>query len=206
MLDFILNAIDDRPTTYLIVAGIVFVDDFIPVAPGDTAMITAGILAANDALIIGLVIAAGAAGGILGDNVFYFLGRRFGARLAGRLIRSERSAELYRRAERQIAIRGGTIVLVGRFVPGGRTATTFACGTVAYPYRRFFLVDAAAATAWAAYTALLGFVGGNAFRDALWQPLLIGLGVALLLGLGAEWLTQRAGDNGTVSERDRAVS
>jgi membrane-associated protein len=196
VLDFVLNAIDDRPTTYLIVAGIVFVDDFIPVAPGDTAMITAGILAANDALIIGLVIAAGAAGGILGDNVFYFLGRRFGARLAGRPIRSERSADLYRRAERQIAIRGGTIVLVGRFVPGGRTATTFACGTVEYPYRRFFLVDAAAATAWAAYAALLGFVGGNAFRDALWQPLLIGLGVALLLGLGAEWLTQRAGDDG----------
>jgi membrane protein DedA with SNARE-associated domain len=137
VLDFILNAIDDRPTTYLIVAGIVFVDDFIPVAPGDTAMITAGILAANDALIIGLVIAAGAIGGILGDNVFYFLGRRLGARLAGRLIRSERSAELYRRAERQIAIRGGTIVLVGRFVPGGRTATTFACGTVGVPLPTF---------------------------------------------------------------------
>jgi membrane-associated protein len=193
MLDFLLDAISDRPTTYLVVAGIVFVDDFIPFAPGDTAMITAGILAANDALIIALVIAAGAVGGILGDNLFYFLGRRFGRRVAGSLIRGKRAGELYRRAERQIRIRGGTIVLAGRFIPGGRTATTFACGTVDYPYRRFLPIDAVAATAWAAYTALLGYIGGNAFRDALWQPLLIGLGVAVVVGLCAEVLGRRAG-------------
>jgi membrane protein DedA with SNARE-associated domain len=186
VLDFLLEAISDRPVSYLVLAAIVFVDDFIPFAPGDTAMITAGILAANDALLIGVVIAAGAVGGILGDNLFYFLGRRFGRRLAGRLLRRPRAAELYRSTERQIHARGVTIILVGRFVPAGRTATTFACGTVEYPYRRFFLADAAAATAWAAYTALLGFIGGNAFRDALWEPLLIGLGIALVLGLGAE--------------------
>jgi hypothetical protein len=48
-----------------------------------------------------------------------------------------------------------------------------------------------AATAWAAYTGLLGFIGGNAFRDALWEPLLIGLGVAAVLGLAAEMLRER---------------
>jgi membrane-associated protein len=82
-------------------------------------------------------------------------------------------------------------VIVGRFIPAGRTATTFACGTVGYPYRRFVVVDAVAATSWAAYTAMLGFLGGNAFRDALWQPLLIGLGVAFVLGLAAESLGRR---------------
>ena len=190
MLDFLLDAITGRPVTYLVLAGVVFVDDFIPVAPGDTAMITAGVLAANDALVIFLVIAAGAAGGILGDNLFYLLGRRFGPALAGRVVRSERSRRLYRTVEQQIGVRGATIVIVGRFVPAGRTATTFACGTVGYPYRRFLPADAAAATAWATYTALLGYVGGNTFRDALWQPLLIGLGVAFVLGLGAEALVR----------------
>jgi len=193
VLDFLLDSLSGRPSSYLIVAAIVFVDDFIPFAPGDTAMITAGILAANDALVIVLVILAGTVGGILGDNLFYFLGRRFGRRLADRLIRGERATGIYRRAEREIGERGATIVLVGRFVPAGRTATTFACGTVHYPYRRFFVVDAIAATAWATYTALLGYVGGNAFREELWRPLVIGLGVALVLGLTAEELRRRSG-------------
>ena len=190
MLDFLLDAIGNNPATYLVVAGIVLVDDFIPVAPGDTAMITAGIVAANGGLSIYLVI-AGAIGGFLGDNLFYFLGKRFGPRLAGRLMRGQRTRELYGQAKRQISVRGTTIIVVGRFIPGGRAVTTFACGTVSFPYRHFVLADAAAALSWATYTALLGFIGGNSFRDALWQPLLIGLAVAFLLGLGAEILRRR---------------
>jgi membrane protein DedA with SNARE-associated domain len=186
MLDVLLDAVTSSPATYLALIGIVFVDDFVPVAPGDTAMITAGILAANGGLSLALVIAAGTAGGILGDNLFYLLGRRYGPRLAARLLQGRRSADLYLRAEQQVHTRGGTIVLVGRFIPGGRSVTTFACGTARYPYRRFLIVDSCAALAWATYTALLGFVGGNTFRDALWQPLLIGLGVAFVLGVAAE--------------------
>ena len=191
MLEFLLDEITGRPSTYVLLAAIVLVDDFIPFAPGDTAMITAGILAANDALFLGFVILAGTVGGVLGDNVFYFLGRRFGPGLADRFLRSDRALRFYQAVSRQMEARGATIILVGRFIPAGRTATTFACGTLAYPYRRFFFVDALAATAWASYTALLGYVGGNAFRDALWEPLLIGLGVAAVLGLAAELASRR---------------
>jgi membrane protein DedA with SNARE-associated domain len=172
-------------------AGIVFIDDWVWFAPGDTAMITAGIIAANGGLSLWLVILSGALGGLLGDNVFYFLGRRYGPRLVGRFLKGDRATGRYRWAERQIAIRGPTIIVVGRFIPAGRTVTTFACGTSAMAYRRFLAADAVAAFAWATYTALLGYVGGSAFRDALWQPLLIGLGVALVLGAAAELLRRR---------------
>jgi membrane-associated protein len=186
VLDFLLEAVTDSPSTYLVLCGVIVVDDFVPFAPGDTAMITAGILAANGGLSIYLVILAGATGGILGDNIFYALGRRFGPRLADRVVRGGRGRELYHWARRQIEVRGATIIFVGRFIPAGRTVTTFACGISSFPYRRFLLVDSLAALAWATYTALLGFIGGSQFRDALWQPLLIGLGVALALGAGAE--------------------
>jgi membrane-associated protein len=130
-------------------AGIVFIDDWVWFAPGDTAMITAGIIAANGGLLLYLVIIAGAVGGLFGDNVFYFLGRRFGPRLADRLLKSDRAQERYRWARRQIETRGSTILIVGRFIPAGRTITTFACGTSRLAYRHFLLADSAAAFAWA---------------------------------------------------------
>lgn len=188
MLDFILDTVTDRPGTYLVLCAIILIDDFVPFAPGDTAMITAGIIAANDGLVLYLVILAGTIGGMLGDNLFYFLGRRFGPRLAARLLDGPRARERYGWAKEQIELRGATIIIVGRFIPAGRTITTFACGTSRFPYRRFLLADTVAAFAWATYTALLGYVGGTQFRDALWQPLLIGLGIALALGAGAEAL------------------
>ena len=196
MLEFLLDAISDSPSTYLALCAIVRVDDFVWFAPGDTAMITAGIIAANGGLLLYLVILAGTIGGILGDNISYLLGRRFGPRLADRLLKGDRARERYRWARRQIAIRGSTIIIVGRFIPAGRTVTTFACGTANLPYRRFLLADSLAALAWATYTALLGFAGGRAFRDALWQPLLIGLAVAAVLGAGAELLGRNRGGTG----------
>ena len=188
MLDFLLESVSDSPGTYAVLCGIIFLDDFVPFAPGDTAMITAGIIAAHGGLSIYLVILAGAVGGVLGDNLFYYLGRRFGPALADRFLESGRGRELYLWADRQIAIRGGTIVIVGRFIPAGRTVTTFACGTSRYPYRRFLLADTIAAVVWASYAAMLGYVGGSQFRDSLWLPLLAGLGVAVALGTGAETL------------------
>ena len=200
VLEFLLDAISDSPSTYLALCAIVLVDEFVWFAPGDTAMITAGIIAANGGLLLYLVIVAGTIGGILGDNISYFLGRRFGPRLADRLLKGDRARERYRWAKRQIAIRGSTIIIVGRFIPAGRTVTTFACGTSNLPYRRFLLADSLAALAWATYTALLGFAGGRAFRDALWQPLLIGLAVAVVLGAGPELLGR---DRGRAGARER---
>lgn len=193
MLDLLLDAIDADPTTYLALWAIVFVDDFVFFAPGDTAMISAGILAANGGLSIWLVIAAGSLGGLCGDNVFYWLGRRFGPSLADRFLRAERSRAAYAWARSQLLERGPTIVVIGRFVPAGRTATTFAAGTAGLAFRRFIAADLFAAVAWAGYTALLGYAGGTTFEDAFWEPLLIGLGIAIALGLVVEFVTVWAG-------------
>lgn len=54
------------------------------------------------------------------------------------------------------------------------------------PYRRFLVADVAAATAWALYVSMLGFVGGASFEDNVWLPLACALGLTLLVAAGAE--------------------
>ena len=43
------------------------------------------------------------------------------------------------------------ILVVCRFIPGGRTAVTLSCGLIGYPRRRFVAATAVAAVVWALY-------------------------------------------------------
>jgi membrane protein DedA with SNARE-associated domain len=81
-------------------------------------------------------------------------------------------------AEKQLAERGSEIIVVARFIPGGRTATTFVAGTSGYPYRKFAPAAATGAVIWAVYNALLGRIGGAAFEDNTTLALLVAFGCA----------------------------
>jgi membrane-associated protein len=78
------------------------------------------------------------------------------------------------------------IVVAARFIPGGRTATTFAAGTLEHPWRRFIAADATAAALWSIYTVSIGYLGGQAFEESLWKPLAVGLAVAALVAVAGE--------------------
>ena len=72
---------------------------------------------------------------------------------------------------------------MARFIPGGRTATTFIAGRTAYPLSRFTPVTIVAGLLWAGFATMLGYIGGSTFHD---QTLLAtGLGILLALGFGA---------------------
>ena len=100
-------------------------------------------------------------------------------------------------AERQLAVRGGELIAVARFIPGGRTAVTLSAGAALFPWRRFALFDAVAALIWALYASLLGYFGGRAFEDAPWKGLLLALGISFAVAGGVEvvrwYLRRRAG-------------
>ncbi|HEY3491543.1 MAG TPA: hypothetical protein VGK43_01240, partial [Solirubrobacterales bacterium] len=53
-------------------------------------------------------------------------------------------------------------------------------------YRQFALADAFAAVIWALYISMLGYLGGETFKDSLWLPLATSFGAAMLVGLGFE--------------------
>ncbi len=192
------DAISDNPSTYLALCAIVLVDDFLWFAPGDTAMITAGIMRQRRAAAVPRN-RGGDDRGILGDNISYFLGRRFA--------RASRTA-----CSRATARASATAGRNGRSRSVDRPSSSWGASSPrdepSRPSRAehpicptaLLLADSLAALAWATYTALLGFAGGRAFRDALWQPLLIGLAVAVVLGAGAELLGR---DRGRAGARER---
>jgi membrane protein DedA with SNARE-associated domain len=82
-------------------------------------------------------------------------------------------------AENQLELRGSYIITVARFIPGGRTATTFTAGYVEFPWRKFLVFDAIAAGIWGSYTVLLGYLGGSQFEKQPWKGLLLAFALAL---------------------------
>ena len=171
---------------YAIVFLLAFLDALVPVVPSESSVITAGVVASAGDLSLALVIPAAAAGAFLGDNTAYLIGRRFGSRAAARFFSSEKARKRIEWAERQLVERGGELIDVARFIPGGRTVVTLSAGMVRFGWRRFVLFDAAAALLWALYAALLGYFGGRAFEKTAWKGLLLALGIAFAVAGGIE--------------------
>jgi len=177
---------------YLILFLFAFLDALVPIVPSETAVITAGVVAASGDLSLGLIIPAAAAGAFLGDNTAYLIGRRFGGRATERFFSGEKAQQRLGWAEEQLRERGGELIVIARFIPGGRTAVTLSAGTLHYPWRRFVVFDGAAALIWASYAALLGYYGGRTF-ESFWG-LALALTTAFAIAGGVElfrWVQRR---------------
>ncbi len=183
VIDGIVQAVESAmgsPWIYLGLLAIAAIDAFFPVVPSETLVISAGVFAASNASPnLLLVILSSAAGAFIGDHISYFIGRFGGGRLLARASEGSRSRKSFDWAARTLYKRGGLILVIARYVPGGRTATTLTCGTVGYPLRRFAFFDAIAALSWATYAAVIGYLGGRAFEDDPLRGLLTGFAIAI---------------------------
>jgi membrane-associated protein len=186
LFDWLTEQVSNNPITYLVVFAATGGDVIVPLIPSETIVITAGIVAAHGGLMIWVLILLAAAGAFLGDNISYWLGRTIGDPIARRLFRGDEGRQRIKWAERAVRRHGAPLILVGRFIPGGRTASTFAAGTLEMPYCRFLIADVLATTLWGAYASMLGYIGGESFRDSLWKPLAISLGIATAIGVAVE--------------------
>ena len=139
-----------------------------------------------------MVATAAAVGAILGDNCAYWLGRSGLSRVTDRLLGSESNQRRLRWARTQIQQNGAWIIIVARFIPGGRTATTYIAGTLEMPWKRKFLpADTFAAVVWALFSSALGYFGGSTFEKNLWLPILIATGASLLIAGAGELVRRR---------------
>ena len=185
---------------YAILFVLAFLDALVPVVPSETSVITAGVVASQGDLNLMLVIAFAAAGAIAGDNTAYFVGWRYGGRINDRFFTSEKARKRVAWAHRQVEERGGELIVVARFIPGGRTVVTLSAGTLRYPWRKFIVFDAIAGLVWGTYAASLGYFGGHAFEEQPWKGLLLALGIAFAVTGAVElvrWLLKRRQSSAT---------
>jgi membrane-associated protein len=170
----------DSLLSYLIAVLAPALDAILPVIPSETAVITLGVATAGSAdPRIALLVLCSAAGAFLGDNLCYLLGRRFGPWIERRFFRGEKGAQRLAWAEHSLERYGMPLIIVCRFIPGGRTAVMLCCGIVGYQRRRFVIGTAAAGLIWASYSFFIGRLGGRAFEDKPWAGLLLALGLTL---------------------------
>jgi membrane protein DedA with SNARE-associated domain len=168
------------PVSYAIALVIPALDAVIPVLPSETAVIALGVASAGsvDPRIAVLVALAGV-GAFLGDNLSYLLGRHFGARVNRRFFFSVKGMHRRAWAEGMLEHYGVRLIVICRFIPGGRTAVTLTCGLIGYPQRSFVGATAAAGAIWALYAFFIGRLGGKTFADRPWAGLLLALGATL---------------------------
>lgn len=189
MSDAILHLTEELMSSwwiYLALWGFAALDGFFPAIPSETLVVTAGVFAATGEPKLWAVIVVAAVGAFVGDHVSYALGRGAGGRLLDRLQPGTKRYAMSLWAQRALAERGGLVLIVARYIPGGRTAVTLTMGSVRYPLRQFSFFAGLAAVSWGVYCALVGYIGGKAFEDNPLKGVVLGIGLALLVTLIVE--------------------
>ncbi len=172
----------DSPVSYLLALVLPALDAVVPLVPSETVLVALGVATAGSAdPRIAALVALAAAGAFLGDNLSYLLGRRFGPAVERRFFTSDKGRHRREWAQRALEHYGVRLILVCRFVPGGRTAVTLVCGLIAYPRRTFLAATAVAAVLWASYAFFIGRLGGKAFEHRPWAGFLVAFGAALAI-------------------------
>ncbi|WP_433389904.1 DedA family protein [Micromonospora sp. KLBMP9576] len=173
----LLTHIASPALVYLVLLALLVADAFVPVIPTQVVMITGGALTVYGGLSLPVTIAVGALGVFVGDLACYLLGRGAPDRRRPQAVPG-RARQVANRVTRGLRKPGPMVILLCRFVPGGRMAACFSAGRSRYPYRLFLFYDALAALGWATYGGLIGHLGGTALTRSTWLLALVAGGAA----------------------------
>jgi membrane-associated protein len=214
----LLTAMATPAWAYLAIFGFLAVDAMVPVVPIQAIMITSGALTVYGNLSLPLVIAIGALGMLTGDSIAFVLGRtsghvggnrlgahltalrnRFAPKADGEEQEPSKTKQAAERFTRGLRRPGPLVLLLCRFVPGGRMAAGYHAGRTGYPIKRFVIYDGSAALAWATYGGLVGHVGGTAVTQSAWRLFAIAATAAVIFGT-AGWILALFGGRDAADE------
>lgn len=192
----LLGELMGSPWIYLVIGGISLVDAVVPVFPSEAPLIMAGVYAGSTGSpnLLLIMVCAGV-GAMAGDHLAYGLGR-VGAGRVERIPPGTRRGRAIAGAKKLLDSRGGMALVVGRFIPWGRIATTVTFGAMRFSRPRFTMFDAIGVAAWALHGTLMGYIGGHAFEKEPAKGLAFGLGLAVAASLLIElvrWILARRG-------------
>lgn len=180
--ELIMQAIAS-PWLYLVLFAVTVIDGFFPPVPSETVLVAAAAVAAStgdgNLLLLGLVAAVGAA---IGDNLAFLIGRRLGtSRFAW--MRRPRVATAFAYAQRALDRRSATLILGARYIPVGRVAVNMSAGALGFPWRRFLPLSLIAGASWSVFSLAIGLLAGAWIKDQPLLSALLGIGVALVIGV-----------------------
>ena len=150
----------------LVVVGlVVFAEDALFVGfviPGETAAILGGVAAHRGHVPLAAVIVTVIVAAIVGDTVGYEIGKHVGPRLLRWRVLDKRRRRLDD-AQEYLARRGGSAVLLGRWVAFFRAVMPALAGTARMRYRTFLTWNAAGGIIWGAATVTAGYLAGASY-------------------------------------------
>lgn len=190
VINTFIEAHADEPWALLVIGVCTVIDGIFPPIPSESLVVGLAAISASTGVPPWWALALVAAGAAwIGDNLAYLIGRAIGVRwLTRRLPRLSRALD---RAEHQLKRRGAMIIIVARFIPGGRVAVNLTCGASVFAHRRFMVLTIISAVSWAAYSVGLGTVAGAWLHDNPILAATIGVVMAVVLGIGIDQVLQR---------------
>ncbi len=189
LINSLTALVTDSPITYLLIFAMAAIDVIVPVIPAEATVTASAVLAGQGTLNIVWVMVAAGLGAFVGDNVAYWIGRAAGRPLVEKVLRG--NTRQLDAVQEQFDRRGGMFVIVGRFVPGGRTAVAIGAGVLHFRWLRFVFYDAIAAVIWSFQAALPGFIGGSLVQDQPWLAMVFGFVLSALLAVGIALFQRR---------------
>ncbi|MEV6057612.1 VTT domain-containing protein [Streptomyces sp. NPDC052107] len=182
-----MSSLIGSPWAFAIVALSVLLDVFLPVLPSGVLLISAataqttGHNAQHGVRDVVELLFCAAVASCLGDLAAYRLAWHSGPWFQRRMRRTRRWAVGQERIEEALAGGGGSLVLIARFAPAGRSVMAIGAGAARRRAAEFLPWSALAGMVWAASGVSLGYLGGQ-WLGATW--LATGVSVAAFFGAG----------------------
>jgi len=205
LLERLLNV--PAPVVLAVVGALVFAEDalfFGFVIPGETVAILGGVSASLGHVPLWAVLTVVIVAAIVGDSVGFEVGRRLGPWLmATRPL--ARHADRLDDARDLLARRGGSAVLLGRWVAFFRAVMPALAGTSDMRYRTFLTYNAVGGILWGTVVVMGGYLAGASYQavaDALGTGSAVLVGAAVVVGLVVWRLRRRRSDPGAATSKN----